>query len=684
MERIRGFYRRLDLFDALSLGLIAVLFILALVHLSRFPLFKDIYYHMGTTEAFGSAGGVSLFDFWEYAPAGRPHLYPPLLHIIMYVMNLTGLPMGTVGTIVSFSAFHLILLSTWYGVRRLFSSRAAFYTTVVLCSSFMFFWGSAVTSAASLVLILTPFIFIALENDRNVSACVLLALALYTHLVLGHLIAFAVLIYAVHRRSNLKSVLLVLFGAYLLWLPWGIHLLLNYGTLDLSSPMGGGASVTLHLLLWAVAIAGFIYCYFKKGRYYILPSLLLAMIPILFFYPHRFWEGHVFVPLAMLGGVALSGLHGYLKERATQYMGGRQAYKVLVLAFMAVPVVLILLVDPIFETGRGPGRTGGAGGRPEVRSGARPLLDGQSLPPGDTQPPGKLITYDREEPPETGDISPGSLGEEPKGATRDEVENEPRSFPDHRTATPETDGSTGYPPMGMDDRPPLDEMRPNNGPLKAKASTLLYLVAGGTGQDRMHNLTEEPMLNEDTEALAVMVEENSDEGQVVFTPDGSLGNLITGLTGRPSTGGMFREVQSEGNNGGMGNGMGSGMDSAYLLVLPEEVEKMASLTEIVPLVTSGGSRRGVPGMEGIDLDSLEYVGTADRYSLYLNPENADVRTAGPGTVIPWVLVFGLLGLALAVVVFDWVRPIHPFRRRLQAGAEPSGAHNAGVGEWRQP
>ncbi len=48
MEKVRGFFRRLDVFDALSLGLIAVLFILALVHLSRFPVFKDIYYHMGT------------------------------------------------------------------------------------------------------------------------------------------------------------------------------------------------------------------------------------------------------------------------------------------------------------------------------------------------------------------------------------------------------------------------------------------------------------------------------------------------------------------------------------------------------------------------------------------------------------------------------------------------------------
>jgi len=687
LERIRDFFRRLDLFDALSLGLIAVIFIIALVHISRFPVFKDIYYHMGTAKAFETAGGISLFDFWEYAPAGRPHLYPPLLHIIMYVMNLTGMSMSTVGTLVSFSAFHLILLSTWYGMRRLFTSRAAFYTVIVLSSCFMFFWATAVTSAASLVLILTPFIFIALETDRKVSACVLLALALYSHLVLGHLIALGIFIYVLHRREMFKGTFLVLFGAYLLWLPWGVHILSKYGTLDLSSPMGGGAWVSVHILVWVVAIAGFIYCYFKKGRYYIPTSLLLGMVPILFFYPNRFWDGHAFVPLAMLGGVALSGLHGFIKERSAEYMGGRQSYRVVLLAVMAVPVALLLLVDPVFSTrsnSRSGNDTRNVQAMPEgkrLSPGAKPFTgDGNGeTPPGGTVPPrmdggvpggesgqSVLIGYDRREPPEMGDIPQWSLEEESGGTPRDRVGNEPRSFPNHRMATPESGGSTGSIPGGPGGGPAQGKRGQGGDTLYARSSTLLYLITGGGSDDGMHSLEQEPMLNEETEALARLVEENSEEDQVVFTTDGSLGNLITGLTGRPTTGGMFKEVQSEGS-GGKGKGMIDGMEDAYLLVVPAGIGPLEPSDDAGPSVASGDAQRGLPEIEGIDLESLEYVGTAGKYTLYLNPAAADVRTSGPGTVIPWVLVFPLLGLAIAVIIIDWVHPIHPLAARRRVG-----------------
>jgi len=696
LERARNFFRRLDLFDALSLGLIAVLFILALVHLSRFPVFKDIYYHMGTAKAFGSAGGVSLFDFWEYAPAGRPHLYPPMLHIIMYVMNLTGMSMSAIGTLVSFSAFHLILLSTWYGMRRLFSSRAALYTVIVLSSCFMFFWATAVTSAASLVLILTPFIFIALEADRKVAACVLLAMALYSHLVLGHLIALGIFIYVLHRREMFKGTFLVLFGAYLLWLPWGIHILVNFGTLDLSSPMGGGTWMSLHLLVWVVAITGFIYCYFKKGRYYIPTSLLLGMVPILFFYPNRFWDGHAFVPLAMLGGVALSGLHGFIKERSVAYMGERQSYRVVLLAVMAVPVALLLLVDPVFSTRNNADPGNGTKNMKAMPDGMRPppgekpfMGDGNGEPPpGGTVPPRMddgvpgegppgqsiLIGYDRREPPEMGDIPPWSLEEESGGTPRDEVGNEPRSFPNHRMATPESGGSTGSIPGGPDGGPAPGKRGQGGDSLYARSSTLFYLITGEGGGGGMHSLEEEPMLNEETEELARLVEENSEEDQVVFTTDGPFGNLMTGLTGRPTTGGMFKEVQSEGS-GGKGKGMVSGMEDAYLLILPVGIGPLEPLDDAVPSATSTGARRGLPEIEGVDLDSLEYVGTAGKYALYLNPAAADVRTVGPGTVIPWVLVFPLLGLAIAVIIIDWVRPIHPLAARKRAG---DGNREAGV------
>lgn len=266
--------------------------------------------------------------------------------------------MLSVGRLVSFAAFPLLLVSGWYGMRRIFSSRAAFYCTVLMSSCYLLFWHSAVESAASLVLILTPLIFVAVDRNKKVAAAVLLALALYSHLTLGHLVALGLLIYAVHQRKMFKEIFIVLAGAYLLWLPWGIQILMHYKSLSFSSP-GGGSGATVHVLIWAVALAGFVYCYFKKEKYYLLPAFLLGIVPIVFFYPDRFWNAHVFLPLAMLGGVALSALHGFVREKASSLVHKRAFVTALVTVAMMIPVALFLFVDPVYSAGGG--MQGGAG-----------------------------------------------------------------------------------------------------------------------------------------------------------------------------------------------------------------------------------------------------------------------------------------------------------------------------------
>ena len=146
---LRRAARRPDAFDWLSLGLMAGLLALALFYWHNYPVHMDTYYHMGVTSGFSSAGGVALHSFWEFAPGGRPHLYPPLLHIIMFAVSGGGVSILGAGRIVSFFAFPLMLLTNWYAMRRLFSTRAAFYTLVLLSSCYLLFWHSAVESAAS-------------------------------------------------------------------------------------------------------------------------------------------------------------------------------------------------------------------------------------------------------------------------------------------------------------------------------------------------------------------------------------------------------------------------------------------------------------------------------------------------------------------------------------------------------
>ena len=58
-RKLKRLMRRLDIFDVLALGLIAVFLGLAIARWSDFPVFHDIYYHMGVTRGFEAAGGVT-------------------------------------------------------------------------------------------------------------------------------------------------------------------------------------------------------------------------------------------------------------------------------------------------------------------------------------------------------------------------------------------------------------------------------------------------------------------------------------------------------------------------------------------------------------------------------------------------------------------------------------------------
>ena len=143
------------------------------------------------------------------------------------------------------------------------------------------------------------------------------------------------------------------------------------------------------MLIWVAALAGFVYCYFKKDRYYLLPCFLLGFVPILFFYPDRFWDAHALVPLAMLGGVALSALHGFLGKRFASLICDRRARSALVACAMSVPVILFLLVDPVYSTARRKKGAPAAAARrlAQQQYGAAQQPD-SGYPPGDTLPPG--------------------------------------------------------------------------------------------------------------------------------------------------------------------------------------------------------------------------------------------------------------------------------------------------------
>jgi hypothetical protein len=564
-ERLKGFFRRSNAHDLLSILLVAVFLGLILLNLSMYPVNLDIPYHMAVTKGFQEAGGVTTWDYWDYAPVGRPHIYPPLLHVIMSLMLDVGLPMEETATFICLAMFPLILLSLWWAMRRLFSPRAAFYALALAGVCYVFFWQTGVTVAASLVLALTPLVFLSLEEDHKVAAAVLLAMCLYSHLVLGHLVALALLIYMLHRRAAWKKILTTLVLAYLLYLPWGINVLANLGSFNASEPgMGGGFS--LHVLLWALAVAGLVICYLHGRRYngyYLLPAYLFSMVPIVFFYSNRFWDGHVFLPLAMLGGVALDRLHSFMAEHLSWQAFKPVHARLAAAGMMSALLLLVLCVDPVVAS---PKKAGAPWGQ---------YVDGDMAGPG------------------------ARMG-------------------------------TGGAANTISQR--FKAMRDGSIDLVIQPTTLMVLVGL---EDAPRNAgDQQPVFGEDNRELMRAIEEYSDPGDIVYVPEGRLGDLIYAMTGRYVTAGMFHEVQPEEKP--------DPSSDAALAVLPSGPFSAGGLI-------SNGNAEGIFEQNGWNANAQ-----AGRYVILVNEGEVDASGKSGQAALPlWAAYALLLAAVLAMLADIW-------------------------------
>jgi hypothetical protein len=293
--------KKVNAYDVLAALIIAVTTVALLVRFDIFPVFVDIYYHTSVVVSFDNAGGIVLWDFWEFAPVGRPHLYPPLLHCgMLFLSEFTDYV--AVAKFTSFIMVPLSQVTVWVFSREILSRKTGFYSVLVLTSSVEYFRLQAITSAAALVLVLVPLVFYAFEKKKYVATVILLAFCLYTHVSMGPLAVGSFLLYGVLRRERLREAAKIIIASLVLYLPWGIHLMINMGSLSSNSPPSSGSFM---IFPWIFGITGLIICVKRKREFFIPVCILVCMIPIAFSYPGRF-AGHSVLPLALLSGVALS------------------------------------------------------------------------------------------------------------------------------------------------------------------------------------------------------------------------------------------------------------------------------------------------------------------------------------------------------------------------------------------
>jgi hypothetical protein len=300
-----------------SLLAIAATISLLVLRSGRFPVFVDIYYHLSIMEMFDQAGGIVTHDFLQFAPEGRSHLYPPLLHILMMMAHKAGASSEHIGAFVSAGAYPLILMSIWYVLREMISRKAACLAILFMLSSWSFFYTTAIVSAAGLATILALWAYLLVYRGRWLSASIVLALCIYSHLSYPHLISVSLVLIAgvcpLYRKNVAKTIVL----AYALASPWLAVVLANTGAIAQTSMDGGLQQAGFPLLAAAIAGAAISLKSLLGGKTcFAFPlAMMISMLPILLFYPSRFFV-HGTVPLSMLGGIALDWCIVHMGKRA--------------------------------------------------------------------------------------------------------------------------------------------------------------------------------------------------------------------------------------------------------------------------------------------------------------------------------------------------------------------------------
>ncbi len=304
--------------DTISLVYIAFLIVLLIIRWHIFPVFIDIYYHLAVMQGYNLAGGITKNAYWEFAPFGRPQLYPPLLHLLMLILYKFRVSLVFLAKFTSFIMFPLTLLTEWWVAKKVFNSEIALFSIVSLGSIYQFFWHSSVLSAAALTQILGLLSFLAIEKDKKFASPVLITLMLYSHIAIPYFYFTAFLLYALLRKEKRKLILVSLFISAILFSPWLIHLVSHLSFIRIRSSVGKGTvPLTMHLYLWIwlFGIIGIVAAIRKRKEFLFPLILFVVLIPIAFTYKQRFFEIHGLIPLSILAGIGISHLLQITKNK---------------------------------------------------------------------------------------------------------------------------------------------------------------------------------------------------------------------------------------------------------------------------------------------------------------------------------------------------------------------------------
>jgi hypothetical protein len=553
-----------------GIALLIVVLIATAVSWRMYPLFIDTYYHMGVIEGFSQAGGVTTRAFWELAPGGRVHIYPPSLHVIGYFLSFVGMSPRTYITLISAFCYVGCMLTTWIWLRQIIGARSALFAIIFLCGPYGFFWTQAAFTAVAGVMVLAPLAFLALETEHFL-ACGVLNFIVITMHPIGLFLPPALVINTFLRRKKLLAGLLAASLPVVLYGPWLAHIWANRaflpdnrtgGEISLGG-FGGGAN--LGLFLAPLALLSIPWLIIRRGPALGLIGALLGFVVVFpMGFGGRFLSLNIHWPLACLAGYALGEFVRWIEQRISLRVG------VQVFTFAVAGTALLMYPAINSQTGGfgggPPGGPGGPrGGAQDGRStGARLWQELRSMTTNwefsvqSAALPKLFDSYSSEGSNQGMGPGPGGGG---GGGQNQQTNSTPQTGPGRDTgpgqnvqsppiAGPEQNAGPGPAGMGQGGmgRGGMGQGGMGRGGMGrgGRGGGMMGRGGrGGGGGPGMPGGMDNMLRNAGAEDFITAVKGNVPLGDVIHIDDPMGGSMIVGVTGRWTTSGILRDVRSE-------------------------------------------------------------------------------------------------------------------------------------------
>lgn len=343
MYNLRDIYREkltlISRWDFYSLGIFVVILLMQGWMWQRLPLSMDSYYHLSVMRGFYDAGGWVGKAFWEYAPFGRPHLYPPLLHILELTVFKLGMAPIVIARLFEFLIYPALLFTIWWFLRNLFADLLALLSLFLIFSSHELYLAILNNIPFSLAFIFCVLSFYYYEKSKVITSILFLTLAFYSHSLMPWLAVLAFLFYSFWSRK--KVLLWVCLGGILLALPLLAHQFKYMHYLRFSRVFEFYYS-QFNPVLYLLAFAGIFISLRRKGLYLFFLCLALGMVPLLLTNRDRFICGHGLIPISFLAAVFLEDTWQRLSVRIERQWSRIVFLSLLILVFyVSTPLVLL-------------------------------------------------------------------------------------------------------------------------------------------------------------------------------------------------------------------------------------------------------------------------------------------------------------------------------------------------------